>query len=184
LGTSRESGEGEVSYYTGDGEMTDSLFENKKVTWPYGGFCLEAMDAHGGWVASAIDLARFAAGLEDPGSCPVLHSSTFETMYARPPAPVGRNKDGEPSSYYYGCGWLVRPLGNRGKANYWHNGSLPGTSTLLVRRSDGLSWAVHFNQRSEDDKLPDGAIDPALHHAADSVEMWPEVDLFPKFRKV
>ena len=32
-------------------------------------------------------------------------------------------------------------------AIFHHSGSLPGTSTLLVRRWDGLSWAVLFNQR-------------------------------------
>jgi hypothetical protein len=79
---------------------------------------------------------------------------------------------------YYACGWNVRPNGNAGTANYWHNGSLPGTFTLLVRRFDGLSWVALFNQRSENAKLPDSAIDAALHRAADSVAEWPENDLF------
>ena len=74
---------------------------------------------------------------------------------------------------------MVRPVGPGGKANYWHSGSLPGTSSLLVRRSDGLSWAVLFNQRSEDKKLPDGEIDGALHRAANAVTEWPEGDLLP-----
>jgi CubicO group peptidase (beta-lactamase class C family) len=182
LGSTTESRRGEVTYYTPKGGTTKSLFEDTEVPWPYGGFYLEAMDAHGGWVASAVDLARFAAGLEDPGACPVLQSLTLETMYARPPAPVGRDKEGHPTPAYYGCGWMVRPVDSTGKANYWHNGSLPGTSTLLVRRSDGLSWAAVFNQRSDDDKLPDTAIDPALHRAADSVSAWPEKDLFPSFK--
>jgi N-acyl-D-amino-acid deacylase len=182
LGSTKESRPGEVTYYTPRGGTTKSLFEDKKVPWPYGGFYLEAMDAHGGWIASAIDLARFAAALDDPGSCPLLQSSTLETMYARPPAPVGRDKDGRPTPTYYGCGWMVRPVGNKGRANYWHNGSLAGTSTLLVRRSDGLSWAAVFNQRSDDDKLPDTAIDPALHRAADSTAAWPATDLFKKFQ--
>jgi CubicO group peptidase (beta-lactamase class C family) len=184
LGSSTESRAGEVTYYTPKDGTTRSLFEDKVVPWPYGGFDLEAMDAHGGWVASVIDLARFAAGLQDPAACPVLQSSTLETMYARPAAPVGRNKDGTPSATYYACGWMVRPVGARGKANYWHNGSLPGTSTLLVRRSDGLSWAAVFNQRSDDKKLPDTAIDPALHRAADSASAWPETDLFPQYKGV
>jgi hypothetical protein len=66
----------------------------------------------------------------------------------------------------------------KGRANYWHTGSLPGTATLLVRRWDGLSWTALFNQRSEDKKLPDGDIDPALHRAADSVGDWPAHNLF------
>jgi hypothetical protein len=77
----------------------------------------------------------------------------------------------------------VRPVRETGKANYWHSGSLPGTATLLVRRWDGMSWVVLFNQRSEDKKLPDGDIDNALHRAAAKVEKWPEHDLFPDWRK-
>src|SRR5207249_712562 len=42
------------------------------VPWPYGGFCLESMDAHGGWIASAVDLARFASALHDPDHGPLL----------------------------------------------------------------------------------------------------------------
>ena len=151
LGSSTESRPGEVTYYTPKDETTRSLFEDKVVPWPYGGFDLEAMDAHGGWVASVIDLARFAAGLQDPAACPVLQSSTLETMYTRPAAPVGRNKDGTPSASYYACGWMVRPVGARAKANYWHNGSLPGTSflpcqVLLSWQGDG--WAVRAVQAS------------------------------------
>ena len=36
----------------------------------------------------------------------------------------------------------MRPVGSDGRANYGHDGSLPGTATLLARRHDGLSWAV------------------------------------------
>ena len=65
---------------------------------------------------------------------------------------------------------MVRPKGQGGRPNYWHNGSLPGTWTLLVRRGDGLTWAALFNQRSEGGGLSDNAIDGALHRAAAKVE--------------
>ena len=161
-----------------DNGTTRSVFDGAQVPWPYGGFCLEAMDAHGGWLASAVDLARFAAALDKPEASPLLKPETFQIMYRRPPAPVSVGKDSKPASAYYGCGWNVRPVGNKGKANYWHDGSLPGTYTLLVRRWDGLNWAVLFNQRSDDKQLPDTAIDPALHRAADAVAEWPARDLF------
>jgi CubicO group peptidase (beta-lactamase class C family) len=177
---------GEVRYYTSEDGLAQNVFpgQGEKVPWPYGGFHLEAMDAHGGWIASAVDLARIAAALHDPESCPFFKAPTFETMHAPPPAPVSRKPDGSLAETYYGCGWQVRPVGKNGKANYWHNGSLPGTATLLVRRADGLSWAVLFNQRSEDKELPDGAIDPALHRAAMAVAKWPEHDLFSQWQKV
>jgi N-acyl-D-amino-acid deacylase len=174
----------EVRYYPNDQAEAENVFpgEPRKVPWPYGGFHLEAMDAHGGWIASAIDLARFAAALDDPAQSPLLKQGSFTTMYAPPPAPASHKADGTLESSYYGCGWMVRPVGKRGRANYWHSGSLPGTNTLLVRLANGLSWAVLFNQRSEDKKLPDGAIDSALHRAAAAVSEWPAHDLFPQFQ--
>jgi N-acyl-D-amino-acid deacylase len=185
IGASQESKSlpDEVHYYTADGAAAESVFGSspQPVPWPYGGFCLEAMDAHGGWLASAVDLARFAAALDDRQPSPLLKAKTLDLLYAPPDAPVSRTADGILANHYYACGWSVRPVGQEGSANYWHNGSLPGTATLLVRRWDGLSWAVLFNQRSEDSKLPDLSIDPALHHAADAVVEWPEVDLFPRF---
>ncbi|HEY0456725.1 MAG TPA: serine hydrolase domain-containing protein [Verrucomicrobiae bacterium] len=182
IGQSRQSIAGEVKYYTPDDSTTRSVFDNSTVPWPYGGFHLEAMDAHGAWIASAVDLARFAAALDDAASSPLLRSSSFQTMYARPEPPVARDNEGNPMPTYYACGWNVRPVGRAGKANYWHNGSLPGTSTLLVRRWDGLSWAALFNQRSEDKSLPDSAIDGAMHRAADSVAKWPDHNLFAEIK--
>ncbi|MGA2864407.1 MAG: serine hydrolase domain-containing protein [Verrucomicrobiota bacterium] len=182
LGVSLASGraEGEVRYYTPNNRRSPSVFPGQpaKVPEPYGSFCLEAMDAHGGWLASAVELARFAAALQAPAGNASLQADTRRIFYEPPAPPVSRKADGSLADYYYGCGWNVRPVGNQGRANYWHNGSLPGTFTLLVRRFDGLSWAALFNQRSESSRLPDGAIDSALHRAADAVAEWPADDLF------
>ena len=185
LGASRPEGRahGEVHYYTPNNATGPSVFPGvaKKVPLPYGTFCLEAMDAHGGWLASAVDLARLTAVLDETGHEPLLKAETRQILLNRPAVPLWRTEDGQLQDYYYACGWLVRPNGKNGRPNYWHNGSLPGTYSLLVYRGDGLSWAVLFNQRSNDPKLPDNAIDPALHRAADAVTHWPDIDLFPQF---
>lgn len=178
IGAARRAGQvpGEVCYYSAREELARNVFDEppEKVPFPYGGFHLEAMEAHGGWLASAVDLVRFAAALDDPAHSPLLRRETFDLLSAPPAPPVSRKADGALEPSYYAAGWNVRPVGKEGRANYWHNGSLPGTSTLLVRRHDGLSWAVCFNQRSEDKALPDGAIDAALHRAAGRVGAWPE----------
>jgi hypothetical protein len=41
---------------------------------------------------------------------------------------------------------------------------------------------VLFNQRSEDKRLSDDAIDPALHRAAAATRMWPTEDLFAQWK--
>ena len=183
LGASRRAGQapGEVCYYETREDLGRNVFDEppEKVPFPYGGFHLEAMEAHGGWIASAVDLVRFAAALDEPAASPLLRRETFDLLYAPPAAPVSRKADGALEPSYYAAGWSVRPVGQNGRANYWHNGSLPGTSTLLVRRSDGLGWAAVFNQRSEDKTLPDGAIDAALHRAANRVGAWPEGTALP-----
>ncbi|MSU61189.1 MAG: class A beta-lactamase-related serine hydrolase [Pedosphaera sp.] len=169
---------GEVRYYTSEDAKLESVFPgtSAKVPAPYGSFNIEAMDSHGGWVASVSDLTRFAAAFDtSPVKAPIKHD-TLRLMFAPPPAPVARNGKGKVDDKYYSCGWMNRRVG-AGRVNRWHNGSLPGSWGLLVRRWDGLSWAVLFNQRSDDVQLPDNAIDAALHRAADAVDRWPKIDL-------
>jgi N-acyl-D-amino-acid deacylase len=153
---------GEVTY-DGASESPDaSVFDRDgaPVPSPYGAWCLETMDAHGGWIASAPDLVRFACALGEPGR--VLNAESLAELWARPEF-VPKGADG-----WYGLGWFVRPAG--GGINAWHTGSLPGTSTLLVRRHDGFTWAVLFNSRAGN---PANAIDPLIHRAVDAVKEWP-----------
>jgi N-acyl-D-amino-acid deacylase len=134
---------GEVRYYGTESSFTQSVFpEETDTPWPYGGFYLEAMDSHGGWVASAIDLVRFASALELESSVELLKPSSLERMIARPEIPLWQD-----ASNYYAFGWFVRPSGSG--ASLWHAGSLPGTTALLFRTSSGLIWAALFNSRPE-----------------------------------
>ena len=140
LGRSLETGRapGEVRYYMPEAETAESVFPGlpPKVPWPYGAFNLEAMDAHGAWLASAVDLARFAAALHDAEKSPLLKPATWRELHAAPPASVARAEDGPLKGTYYCCGWLTRPIvGQPGKANYWHSGSLPGTYTMQIGRA-------------------------------------------------
>jgi N-acyl-D-amino-acid deacylase len=168
---------GEVRYYDPGSGPSVMQSEDGVVPSPYGTFHLEAMDAHGGWIASAVDLVRFACAFDEPERCPLLTPESVAAMFACPEGSAGHEPDGRPKDAYYACGWMVRPTGD-GKANHWHGGSLPGTNTLLVRRHDGLNWAVLFSQRADESGLGYGDIDPGLHRAAGAVEQWPEWDLF------
>jgi len=71
----------------------------------------------------------------------VLTSSTFDTMTERPSIPDWRGEDS-----YYGMGLYVRPEPD----HWWHTGSLPGTSAIMVRAGrDGLGWAALMNSRPQ-----------------------------------
>lgn len=162
----------EVRYYTRGDQKGPAVIGKigELVAKPYGAWYLEAMDAHGGWIASASDLVRFASCLDQPKDCKILSAKSIHQMFARP----AHSFDEDDTSYYYARGWMVRSVGENGGINGWHTGSLDGTSTILVRRHDGLSWAVLFNSRqSADGEKPAPKIDRLVHQAADAVDQWP-----------
>ena len=173
--------DGEVTYYMRDNRTLPCVFPpnaGRPVPEPYGGWHVEAMDAHGGWIASAIDLVRFAREFDSPRTCRILTPASIAATFARPPARAGADGNRTPDPTYYGFGWQVRPVGANGRANTWHAGSLGGTSSLLVRRHDGLDWAVLFNMtRTAKGVILAHAIDPLVHRAAAAVTTWPETDI-------
>jgi N-acyl-D-amino-acid deacylase len=154
---------GEVGYFDLKKRTGPCVYPPKvgeQVPLPDGQFNLEGFEAHGGWIASAEDLVRFAAAFSDPAACKLLSEKSIETMWERPKL---KEKD-----VYYGCGWQVRSAGKG--INVWHNGLIPGTAALMVRRHDGLVWAVLFNASHDPDgKFMAEAIDPLVHKAADEV---------------
>jgi hypothetical protein len=44
----------------------------------------------------------------------------------------------------YACGWYVNKI-----PNWWHEGSLPGTLSNMVRTASGLCWAALTNTRAK-----------------------------------
>lgn len=154
---------GEVSYFDLKGRKGPCVYPprvGEQVPLPDGQFNLEGFEAHGGWVASAEDLVRFAAAFADPTAYPLLSEESVQTMWERPKL----KGDGA----YYGCGWQVRPAGKG--VNAWHTGLIAGTAALLVRRHDGLAWAVLFNASHDPDgKYLAEVVDPLVHKAAADV---------------
>lgn len=173
----------EVCYYAQpDGERTRSVFPDvaEQVAQPDGGFYLEALDAHGGWIATAPDLLRFATAVEGGRGQSLLKAETLRLMTARPPAPVSQQ-----GPTHYGLGWMIRypekdKDADRRQATWWHTGSLPGTAALLVRTHKELAWAALFNSRPPYEKVKEFAaeLDALMWKAAGQVKNWPEHDLF------
>lgn len=139
-----------------------------------------ALDAHSGWIGSGPELVRFAAAFDDRHACPILNAGSIERMFSRPDGAPGHHADGRPQAVYYGCGWMVRPIGRLGQAHSWHDGALGSNTALLVRGYDRTHWAVLFDARANPDgRLLSAAIDPRLHRAARHVRSWPQADGFP-----
>lgn len=107
--------------------------DGKKVPWQYGGFNIEAMNAHGGWIATAADLTKLMLSVDGISSVPdILNSSTVKLMSK--PGSVNEN---------YAKGWSVNT-----NNNWWHTGSMDGTASFICRTGDGYTWAFLFNSRS------------------------------------
>ncbi len=103
------------------------------VPYTYGAITVEAMDAHGGWVMSAADLVRVVLSVDGYPSKPDQLSATSIRTMTTPNSPTDK---------FYAKGWSVNSANN-----WWHLGSLPGTSSAVVRTGDGYVWAVIANYR-------------------------------------
>ena len=99
-------------------------------------------DAHGGWIASPIDLLRVLVRVDGQGTKPDLLSSDSYTTMTTPAGIL--NADGKDPKY--GLGWSVPGTSQS------HNGSMAGSLGQLVRWKDGWTYAAVVNQRSDADK--------------------------------
>ena len=165
----------EVRYYhPGTGTSVFQSDLKQQVPHPYGAWNLEAMDSHGGWLASATDLAKFAAAFDNPASCPILSEESIELMHQRPPGAAGYEQNGTEKSVYYSFGWSNRVV-RQGKLNHWHAGSLPGTASILIRRNDGKNFIALMNARvSPVSEYLGREMDQLLHQMANQVKTWPK----------
>jgi CubicO group peptidase (beta-lactamase class C family) len=169
----------EANYYSFPGDtLHTSVFSDTPglVPYPDGGFAMEIQDADGGWAMSAIDSLRFLryVDLKTPG--PHLLSATTVANMLTMPAVASLNPA---TGFYVKSGWFVRPDLN-GDAEWSHSGSTPGSTTYIVRATNGVSYAVAFNSRDQT-KADEAAMYTRLNLAVQSVQSWPSGDLFPQY---
>lgn len=155
--------------------LVPSVFPGEgTVPFNYGGFHLEAGDASGAWVSSTIDLLRFLAGVDGRASRPDILSAGLVAEMIGSGATVCAS-----GACYYAAGWFVRPT--QGDASWWHGGTLPGTTAMLVRTHHNFSLVGLFNARSLTANL-EAELDAALWNALAGVTSFPTHDLFSTFR--
>jgi CubicO group peptidase (beta-lactamase class C family) len=121
------------------------------------------MDSDGGWIASSTQLVQFldhVAGA--PGIPALLKPATIRTMTT----PVAAYPEGLER---YARGWMVS--GN-GAGNWWHNGSLPGTTTTMLRTAAGMCWAALTNTRTQPSNEIDAAISQTMWNMVRAVPAW------------
>jgi N-acyl-D-amino-acid deacylase len=171
----------EVKYYMpwepglGMTALVPSVFPGEgMVPFNYGGFHLEAGDASGAWVSSTVDLLRFLGGVDGRANRPDILSAGLVAEMTGSGATVCAS-----GACYYAAGWFVRPT--QGDATWTHGGTLPGTTSMLVRTYHNFSLVGLFNARSLTANL-EAELDAALWKALAGVTSLPAHDLFSTFR--
>ena len=134
------------------------------VPYQYGGFNLEAMNAHGQWIATASDLTKMILAVDNLSTFPdILNPSTINLMTSPSTALASAAK-----------GWFVNTSNN-----WWHTGSLPGTSTFICRTGTGYTWAFLFNSRSTGNTAYYNALDALPWNCISAITTVPNIDLYP-----
>jgi len=154
----------EVQYYEQEGSLMIPEYNGSGclVERSNGGNSIELLGTAGGWVSSAIELARLItlidgeSGVKDILSRKSIREMTNNT-YAKGP-----------------LGW--KSISHNG--DWYRTGSMAGTSAMLKKQHDGLSWIFISNSSSwKGSRLP-GDINRLMSKITSRVKEWPDRDLF------
>jgi CubicO group peptidase (beta-lactamase class C family) len=117
----------------------------------------DLMDAHGGWVAHPLELLRVVDRFDGRG----------EVMDLLPPERLREMTTGDSRFADYALGWGVNRLDN-----WFHQGGMPGTASMIARTSGGFNWVIITNTRpaSPDFTL---ALDRLMWKVLGAVSAWP-----------
>jgi CubicO group peptidase (beta-lactamase class C family) len=110
---------------------------------------INRMDSTAGWIASStqlVQLLNHVAGA--PGIPALLKPDTIRAMTT----PVAVYPPGKAR---YARGWMVS---SNGAGSWWHSGSLPGSTSLMVRNPDGSCSATLCNTRTQPHQEMDDAL--------------------------
>ena len=114
------------------------------------------MDSTDGWLATPSAMVQFLNHVGGSGPIPsILKPETIQAMMT--PCPVF------PA---YARGWMVSD------GNCYHNGSLPGSTTIMVRTAAGMCWAALANTRSEPHDEIDNALNGLMWNIVRSRPAW------------
>jgi len=136
---------------------------DQMVTRTYGGTDIEVLSSAGGWIASSIDLLRLLAAIDGfPERKDILSEESVATLTT------------PRESYLSPLGW--RDVNS--KDEWWRTGTLAGSSAILMRRPDNISFVMITNSSTWRGSNFSHDMKYMLSHVIDQVEEWPQHDLF------
>jgi len=154
----------EVNYYSNSPfkKVYSSLNENEIVLRQYGGNNFNVLGAAGAWVASPAELLKFLAHIDgNTGKNDILSGETIQKMINTEPG--------------------VRPIGwirADDKGAWIRTGTLTGTSALLKKGADGISWVMLLNTSNTMRHDFTDNMDSVMTDFIEKVDYWPAYDLF------
>ena len=154
----------EVKYYESDtlSLVDDFCGGEEKVRRSYGGTDIHTLGAAGGWIASSTDLMKFLLALDGFPEVPDILSETSLQIMAN-----------NQNNHFSPLGW--RKTDEKG---WYRTGTLAGSSALLVRRPDGVNYAVVLNCANHKGPSLANEIHNVMDRSLRNVTSWPERDLF------
>ena len=145
----------------GERKANEVLYTGQDGFDPYI-YNIQRMDSHGGWLATATDLARFMSRVNGLAGKPdILQPATISTMTTR----------SVPSSNY-ASGWGVNDANH-----WWHTGGLPGTATEIIRAANGFGWVILCNSRNNGGAFSND-LDGLLWPFVNDNTPWQDIDQF------
>ena len=154
--------EDEVRYYDlSPNNIRPSIYGTGEVVPNTYSFNVEALSAAGGWVATPTDLLRFLVAVDGLNTAPdILSNESLLAMIE----PAG----GKP------YGWRGASIGG----TWWRTGTLAGTSALMKRFENGISWVVLTNTSNRRSDYFNGRFSNMLQNELAQLNEWPDRDLF------
>jgi hypothetical protein len=156
--------ENEVKYYglKGEREVLSSLGTGERVPKYYGGNSIETLGSAGGWVATPTELMKLLVAIDgfdvrnDILSEESINEMTKSSKKTRP------------------FGWT----GTDNNGFWWRTGTLSGTSALLKREQNGLSWVLVINTTPKYGARFPVQINKTMIKGLATIDDWPTYDLF------
>ncbi len=155
----------EVRYYQPeDGQPIESFDgSGRMVSKLYGGNDIHLLGSAGGWIASPIDLMKLVVVIDNNSKVKdILTTSSIGEMTRVDPMGLD-------------------PLGWRAtneKGEWWRTGTLPGSSALIKRQPDGISWVILSNTSNYKGPHLAKEMDRVMSHVLQKVVQWPDYNLF------
>ncbi len=154
----------EVNYYSNSPfkKVYSSLNEDEIVLRQYGGNNFNVLSAAGAWVASPAELLKLLAHIDgNLKKKDILSQETIAKMVNTEPG--------------------VRPIGwlRADENGAWiRTGTLTGTSALLKKGADGISYAMILNTSNTMRHDFTDNINSVMSDFIEKVDHWPDYDLF------